>query len=210
MNDDTNDPRLAHTLELIRRAKTGEEAALAQLFERYSTRVLEIVRIRLGHSLRAFVESRDILQEALMEAFESFEQFTPRDDASFTGWLARIVEHRIQNQAAYLQAAKRDPRRLVALDPDQPDPDGMVAAQASTERGPEAILIDHERRAALLDAVAELPEPYRLVIAARDFRGARWEEVASETGHSTANAARMTHNRARVALGKLLAERGLI
>ena len=60
------------------------------------------------------------------------------------------------------------------------------------------------------DCVASLPDRYREVIAMRDYVGAEWEEVAKETGHSSANAARMTHNRARMALGKMLRQRGMV
>lgn len=195
------------TLDLLGRAKGGDREALDDLLARYTDRILEIVRIRLGRPLRAVVESRDILQETLVEAFQGFDAYSVREDAQFLSWLSRIAENRVLRRAEYHRAQKRDAGRVLPIGAG----DSVAPGVDPPDGGPSAasrLALDEERDA-VADCVASLPEKYRVVIAMRDYVGASWEEVARETGHATANAARMTHHRARLALGRLLRERGL-
>ncbi len=191
----------AATVDLIERAQSGDTDALSALLARYAPRVREIVSIRLGASLRARVETADLLQETLVEALRGFDRFEIREDAHFLSWLARIAERQVLRSAEHHAAARRDPRRAVPLE----------AARAAGSAGPSpATSADlEEQRRLVADCVAELPERYRHVIAERDYAGADWASVARETGLATANAARMAHHRARVALGALLRRRGL-
>ena len=199
------------TLDLLQQAKGGDEGALGSLLHRYTDRVLEIVRIRLGRGLRESIESRDILQETLFEAFRGFDRFEMREDAHFVNWISKIAERRILRRAEYQHAEKRDAARAVPLDAPSPaDTEGYDVEPPSGGPGAATRMVQAEERDAVADCVAALPDNYRAVIAMRDYVGADWDEVARETGHSTANAARMAHNRARVALGKLLRQRGLV
>ena len=185
-------------------AKDGNRAALERLFERYSDRVLGIVRIRLGARMREHLDSRDIMQEAMEEAFLSFDRYELRDDARFLQWLATIVEHRIANKAQYFQAQKRDQARNVPLTGANLEP-----AQERAQATPSSEMVQQEEQDLVADCVAKLPERYRELITLRDYVGASWQDVAEGTGHPSAEAARMSHGRARRALGKLLRERGL-
>ena len=201
----------ALTLDLLAQAKEGDGAALSDLLERYSDRVLEVVRIRLGRPLRESLESRDILQETMIDAFQGFDRYELREDAHFVNWLARIAEHRILRSAEYHGAQKRDARRAVPLEGRRgPDSEVISIDPPSNLPGAATQLVNDEQRDMVADCVASLPDRYREVIAMRDYVGAEWEEVAKETGHSSANAARMTHNRARMALGKMLRQRGMV
>ncbi len=201
----------ALTLDLLAQAKQGDGAALSDLLERYSDRVLEVVRIRLGRPLRESLESRDILQETMIDAFQGFDRYELREDAHFVNWLARIAEHRILRSAEYHGAQKRDSRRAVPLEGKRgPDSEVVSLDPPSILPGAATQLVNDEQRDMVADCVASLPDRYREVIAMRDYVGAEWEEVAKETGHSSANAARMTHNRARMALGKMLRQRGMV
>jgi RNA polymerase sigma-70 factor, ECF subfamily len=196
------------TVLLITRAQDGDRAALDELLRRYAPRVLDVVRVRLGRPLRRLVESADILQETLLEAFRSFDRFEVREDAHFLGWLARIAERRIQRGAEYHRAAKRDPGRLESLQR-QGQSGSFAWEPAAGQTAAGTWLAREEERDGLLDALSELAPRYREVIVTREFLGASWEEVARQTEHSTANAARMTYHRARVALGQALRERGI-
>jgi len=198
------------TLDLLAQAREGDGEALNDLLTRYAPRILEVVRIRLGRPLREAVESVDILQETLLDAFRGFDRFELREDAHFVGWLSRIAERRILRRAEYHGALKRDSGRAQPLERRPASGSTEFGFEPSSgETSPLSRIARDERRDAVADCVAELPEHYRAVIAARDYVGADWETVAEETGHSTSNAARMTHHRARIALGKLLRERGM-
>lgn len=185
-------------------AKEGDRDALERLFERYSDRVLGIVRIRMGARLRRHLDSRDIVQESLEEAFLAFDRFEIREDARFLQWLATIVEHRIANKAHYYEAQKRDEGRNVPLTAGKLEP-----ARTRSQASPSSEIAQQEEQQLVVECIASLPERYRELITLRDYVGASWQDVAEATGHPSSEAARMTHARARRALGTLLRERGL-
>jgi RNA polymerase sigma-70 factor (ECF subfamily) len=198
---------ITRSIELVLRAQKGDTDARDRLFRRYYERVHAIVRARLGAKLRARVESGDIVQEALVAAFKSFDKFEMREEASFIQWLSKIVEHQITAAADWHGAKKRDLEKEVPLPTtagdggtatvpiELPDSDGLR---------PIDILGDSEDKERVLLCLERLPEVYREVILSRDFTGASWEGVAEETGRPSAAAARMMHARALVELGQLL------
>src|SRR5258707_14282856 len=70
---------------LVRRAKDGDELALAALCERHAPRV---ERIAL-HVLRDPEDARDAAQEALVKLVQRVGQF--RGQSQFSTWLHRLV-----------------------------------------------------------------------------------------------------------------------
>ncbi len=196
------------TLDLISCAQTGDRGALDELMRRFAPRVLDVVRVRLGRPLRLAVESADILQETLLEAFRAFDNFEVREDAHFLGWLARIAERRILSRAEYHRAEKRDPGRLEPLERTG-DSSDFQWEPAAGQTAASSYLAREEERAVVLEALSQIPEHYREVILAREYLGASWDEVALQTDHDTANGARMTYHRARAALGSRLRATGL-
>lgn len=198
------------TLDLLHAARGGNRTALDELFERYSGRVLTIARARLGRGLRRRLESRDILQEALAEAFQSFDRFEVKTESAFLHWIAQIVEHAITRKATYFSAQKRDDRGALSVEgpgtPDATSPEISVPDDGET---PSMTIGGAEEQAIVTECLGDLPDRYREVILLRDYAGASWDEVARHTEHPTTGATRMTHARAKRALGKLLRDRGL-
>ena len=88
------------TFDLVQRARRGDRAALDSLFERYYSRVMTIVRLRMGKGLRLHVESGDIAQNTFYEATKDIDKFEYRGEASLINWLSKIVQHKILEAAA--------------------------------------------------------------------------------------------------------------
>src|SRR5512140_2763440 len=101
---------------LLRRAREGTPEALEMLYERVAPRLLAFVRLRLGRTLRAQLESRDILQATLLKSFEHLHEFEQSDSASLMAWLARIAENEIRERADYYNRQRRDARMEVPLE----------------------------------------------------------------------------------------------
>lgn len=197
------------SLDLVRRAQRGDLEALDRLFARYYPRVLAIVRVRLGSALRERMESSDVLHAALIDAVRSFDRFEPRDAASMTHWLARIVENCIRESARRERAAARDPaweRAFAHLATSRSSLNWEPAA-ATESAGSEVQA--RERRAQLEACLAELEEAHREVLLLRHYAEAPWESVAEIMGHPSPDAARMLHARALNALRKSLQKRGV-
>src|SRR5262245_16646414 len=199
------------TTDLVRLAKEGEHGAREEVFARYSERVLDIVRARLGKRLRLSLDSRDILQEALADAVAGLERFEMQNGSSLIRWLSTIVEHQIVSKASYHRAEKRCAEREVPIEGGgNPRTEGM-AGLVLQARGPtpSGALVVEEREHAVQECLAELPEHYREVILLHDYAGESWGAVAAATKSASANAARMLHSRAVASLGRLLRERGI-
>jgi RNA polymerase sigma-70 factor (ECF subfamily) len=184
--------------DLLRRAKGGSAAALEELYERVAGKLLAIVRLRMGPSLRARIESRDILQAVLLRSFERIGQFERSDTASLMAWLARIAENEIRDQADFHARQRRDAGREVALDAEGP-------AVPSPLRTALSQVIWAEEGERLERALESLPEAHREVIVLRKLEELSFREIGARLGRSE-DACRMLFGRAMAALALALEE----
>lgn len=191
----------ALTIDLVRRAQSGDARSLDELFARYHERVLSMVRARMGQHLRSSLESRDVAQEALLEALKGLDRFEMRDESSLIRWLATITHHRLSATARDHRRQKRDPAQLAALDSERTLSATADTASVELSRSEERNFVDQ--------CLADLPERWRESILLRDYAGSSWEEIARDMQLSSADAARMVHVRARSKLGMLLRARGM-
>src|SRR5207244_3146517 len=95
-------------------------------------KLLPLIRLRLGPSLRTDVESRDILQSVLLKSFQKMGQFEGAGGGSLMAWLARIAENEIRDRADYQGRQRRDAARRAPLDEaaDIPAPVRSALSQA--------------------------------------------------------------------------------
>ncbi|MFH0946619.1 MAG: sigma-70 family RNA polymerase sigma factor [Planctomycetota bacterium] len=80
---------------LIDRARHRDKAAMTELFDACSQRLLESVRAELGERVRQRLESRDVMQQVYLDALGSIDQFVDRGNDAFFQWLRRIAVNRI-------------------------------------------------------------------------------------------------------------------
>jgi RNA polymerase sigma-70 factor, ECF subfamily len=182
---------------LLFRARAGSADALNELYARYGPRLLSLIRLRMGPGIRPETDSRDILQATLLKSFEHLEQFNGADGRSLMGWLARIAENEIRDQADRQGRQRRDKAREEPLDPALPVTAHMRTAVSQ--------LIVDEQSERLERAIARLDEPQREAILLRKFEELTYAEMARRMGRSE-DACRMLVARAMVALTLLLQE----
>lgn len=80
---------------LIARAQQGDEAALGELLDTHTQRLLTSVRAELGDRLRQRLESQDVMQQVYLDALANIDRFVDRGHDSFFAWLRRIAVNRI-------------------------------------------------------------------------------------------------------------------
>jgi RNA polymerase sigma-70 factor, ECF subfamily len=183
---------------LLRRARDGAPDALDALYARIAPKLLAFVRLRLGRTLRSQLESRDIVQAALLKSFEHFEQFEHSDTRSLMAWLARIAENEIRDRADYHNRQRRDARLEVPLE------SGAREVPASMHSALTQLVLDE--RAERLERSLEALEPsYREVIILRTFEELPFREIGARLGRSE-DASRMLFARAMAALTMRLAD----
>jgi RNA polymerase sigma-70 factor (ECF subfamily) len=183
--------------DLLQRARDGSADALNLLYERSAGRLLGYIRARLGRELRARLESRDILQAALLKSVKQLGAFRGQDPRAFQAWLARIAEHEIRDRADHQHRLRRDAAREVALDEEAPVP-------AITRSALSRILLD-ERARRLEEALDTLTPEHRQVILMRKFEELSFAEIGARLERSE-DAARMLFARAMTALTLTLGE----
>ncbi|WP_346318063.1 sigma-70 family RNA polymerase sigma factor [Chitinophaga sp. YIM B06452] len=164
--------------ELIARILAGEKRLFELLIRRYNQRLY-----RIGMSiLENEAEAEDAMQTAYINAYEHLPGFEQR--SSFGTWLIRIM----LNQC-YEQKRKR---RLILTNFEQPD--NFVSMSTAVNE-----LANKELGNALRQAVAKLPEKYRLVFVLREIEDLSVRETSAALNIEESNV-KVRLNRAKTML----------
>jgi RNA polymerase sigma-70 factor (ECF subfamily) len=178
------------TRDLFERARGGSTEALDAFYTRAARKLLPIIRLRLGRSLRAELESRDILQSVLLKSVDRLSQV--REPRAVMAWLTRMAENEIRDRADYASRERRDAALRVPLD-DRAESVPAPVRQALSR----AILT--ERVEALERALAGLTDAQREIIMLRKFEELGFAEIGERLG-KTEDACRVAFARAMAAL----------
>ncbi len=153
-----NDPPTGVAM-LVLAAKRGDRNALRELVRKHQGAVGGLLRRMLGPvGLGALTE--DLAQETFLRAFRALDRFDPDGPATFSTWLLKIAA-----RLAINELARKRPRV---------EPNAELVDVDSPERA-------HDRRrmaAAIEQAVAELPPPFRAAFVLREYNGLDYAEIA--------------------------------
>ena len=184
----------ADTRALYEQARRGAPADVNAFYERCARKLLPIIRLRLGRTLRQEMDSRDVLQSVLCKSLGRLDDV--RDAGAVMSWLARIVENEIRDQADFYKRQRRDAAKRAPIEDAAgvPAPIRQALSQAILSRQSE----DLER------ALESLTESQREIIVLRKLEEMTFPEIAKRLG-KTEDACRMAFSRARAALTLRLA-----
>lgn len=187
----------------LARLRAGDEAAFAELVDRYWGSML--------HVARGFVATReaaeDVVQETFLAVVTGIHRFEGR--SSLSTWMFRILVNRAKTRGER-EGRTRPFSSLAADDPDGPtvDPDrfesdgrwsGFWAAPPPDVPLPEAGVLASEMGERLTAAIAALPASQRTVVELRDVVGLDAEEVCELLGITEGNQRVLLHRgRAKV------------
>ena len=180
-------PAALTSVELLARARGGDDLALNDLCTRYLPRLQKWAHGRLPAWARGALDTHDLVQETLAQAIQRIGTFEPRHDGAFPAFLRTVLINRLRDHLRY---AQRRPTGTLKSDwaADAPSPFEEAV-------GREAV----ERYEAALD---RLKEPDREAIIARIELGLPYEEVARALGKPSIAAAHVAVSRALVKLAK--------
>jgi RNA polymerase sigma-70 factor, ECF subfamily len=168
------------TFDLIQRFREGDEGAFDDLFRKYRPRLAVLIRYKLSESLRREFEVDDIIQEVFLEASRDLESFTYRSPGSFMGWLSRIADHVIADEARMQSRQKRNAGERVRLRSES-NPLGPEPIDFTT---PSRIMSQQERVDALYACLDALPPDYRAVILMAKVECLPLAEIAERLNRS--------------------------
>lgn len=181
---------------LLEQARDGDAESLDRLLHLYRNYLQLLAHAQLDNQLRAKLDPSDLVQETLVEAYRDFAGFQGSTERELMAWLRRVLARNLADQAKHHRSQKRDLRRQqsleAALDRSSVDVERALAAEIST---PSQHAAKREQAVVLADAMARLPADYREVIIFRQFRRAKFPEIADRMGRSS-SAVRMLWARA--------------
>jgi len=167
MRSPSGTPASVSDHDLIVRAGTGDEQAIATLFDRYGN-VLYAVAYRL---LGQRADAEEIVIEAFAQAWRDAAKFEG-SRGSVAGWLTTIARSRALD---LLRARARRERITASAAADRPD---LPPAMGRSGGDPSALYDHTERRRQVQIALDTLPPAQRQAIELAYFEGLSQTEIA--------------------------------
>ena len=158
---------------LIEATKNGDEAAFAEIVDRYRNPITNY----LYRFLNDYEEAVDLAQETFVRVYFAIDRY--HTQFAFSTYIYRIATN-----LAISEIRRRKRRRLLSLTGlFQGEADEAVEFQPPDKRPlPDAQVVTDERDETIAKAIAALPEKYRIPIILRDIEGRSYDEVAEIMG----------------------------
>lgn len=154
-------------LELIDKAKNGDERAFTELVKRY-----ENVVYSFSYKVcRDKQKASETLQDTFINVYKKLPSF--KGDAKFSTWLYSIVANN-----CLMKNRKRKLDKIWISYDEPKNEDADFVDFPALEKSPAELLMDKELQEKLDRAILMLPPDYRIVFILRDIEGHSNEETA--------------------------------
>jgi len=165
-------------LELVDRARAGDEVAFRALFERYHRRAFSLA----SGVVRNRDDALDVVQEAFIKAHKHIGKF--EGTSSFYTWLYRIVMNLAIDHIRRTKRVKNvDFNDAVGhAESDSVGEESLVPRVL--DENPGRSLARKEMREHIGTALSELSDNHRAVLVMRELEGLSYEEMAQTMGCS--------------------------
>jgi RNA polymerase sigma-70 factor, ECF subfamily len=188
-------PRVDQDFELVKAIQSGRRELFDQLVQRYE-KALYNFGMKMCAEPR---DAEDVIQDTFLNVYRYLGDF--RFETKFKNWLYRIATSTCLKKR---RRSKFAPERELSLDEFLPQDEASVDRQTPAWATlPLDQVLNEELSRTLKQAIAELPEKYRLVLVLRDIEGFSTEESAQILALTTANVKVRLH-RARLFLREKL------
>ena len=194
-------------IQLLSRARGGDESARDELFTKCRNYVDLVARSQVESWMRAKVDASDLVQQTLLEAHRGFADFRGETEAEWLAWLRQILSHNTHDFIRrFKQTDKRRIQREVRLRSTTDDGESFFHEPPGGDPTPSQVIAEKEREIELADAIAELSEDHQEVIMLRNLQRLPFDEVAARMDR-TRPAAQMLWMRAIRSLQQVLQRR---
>jgi len=180
---------------LVRRVRNGERELFSVLVDRYKRGIASFI----SAAVRSPADVADLSQETFLRAYAHLGTFNPTL-GKFSTWIYQIARNVVRTHLAKSQ------RRV----PTQELPEDQTLENALPDRSeqsdPSGGVLREEAERELRDALEELPERTRTVLALRYYNNMEYHAIASTLGLSLGNVKTLIH-RGKIALAQKMRER---
>jgi RNA polymerase sigma-70 factor (ECF subfamily) len=182
------------TVGLLERVRTGDPAALTELFARHRGRLRRMVEVRLDRRLQARLDASDIVQEAYLEVATRLQEYLRDPRLPVFLWMRLVVGERLAAlHRHHLGAQMRDAGREVSLYRDALPAASSLALAAQLLgklTSPTQAAVRAERMLRLQEALNALDPIDREVLSLRHFEQLTRGETARALGIEEAAASK--------------------
>ena len=169
-------------------AQAGSKEALGEALEACRAYLLHVANQEIAPHLQRKGGASDLVQQTFLDAQRDFAAFRGDSDAEFRAWLREVLRCNLSHFARQYRARKRQAGLEVPLVPPgtASTVDPPISAATLT---PSGNLMAKEANQAVEQALAQLPDDYRQVLALRYDEDLTFEEIAARM-QRTPNAVR--------------------
>ena len=159
---------------LLRRLQSGDEQALADLADAYSSKIYQLA----FRYLRNKEDADEITQDVLYKVYRNVGAF--RGDAALTSWIYRITFNAAMSRlrTTRYQRWQDDERHAASADHDESGVTARADLADWSNMADERVLRSQVRRR-LFRAILALPVIYRAPVVLRDIQGMSTEEASA-------------------------------
>jgi RNA polymerase sigma-70 factor (ECF subfamily) len=180
---------------LVRRVRNGERELFSVLVDRYKRGIASFI----SAGVRSPSDVADLSQETFLRAYAHLDTFNPTL-GKFSTWIYQIARNVVRTHLGKSQ------RRV----PTQELPEDQTLENAlpdlSRDSDPSGGILREEAERELREALDELPERTRTVLALRYYNNMEYHTIASTLGLSLGNVKTLIH-RGKIALAQKMRER---
>jgi len=146
---------------------------LKRLFEEQALPFMDQLYAAAMRMTRNPADAADLVQETYVKAFQAFKSF--EQGTNLKAWLYRIQTNTYIN---LYRKRQRDPYRGSIEELEDWQLADATSATSTTSRSAEAEAIDHLPDSDVKDALAAMPEDFRLAVFLADVEGFSYQEIA--------------------------------
>ena len=174
----TSDRSDDDVVDLFARARAGDSAAWAALFQTCYPKVVRVVRRKLNRPMRSLYDSTDFASDVMKSLAAKAERLDFDTPDSLYAFLVRVAEEKVIDEYRRVYSQKRDLDRQQHLGDAQGDGGTTGPSLADAGPTPSQVALASEAHERLL---AGQSEPERAVIEMKQ-QGYSIAEIAEQTG----------------------------
>jgi RNA polymerase sigma-70 factor, ECF subfamily len=161
--------------DLLARLQAGEEGALADLADAYSSKIYQLA----FRYLRNKEDAEEVTQDVLFKVYRKVATF--RGDAALSSWIYRITFNAAMSRlrTARYQRSQDEERHLSANEGDGSTPPRRAPDVADWTGMADENVLRSQLRQRVFRAILALPAIYRAPVMLRDIQGMSTEEASA-------------------------------
>jgi RNA polymerase sigma-70 factor (ECF subfamily) len=153
-----------------------------------------LARLHVGPQLQAKVDLSGVVQQTLLEAYQSLDKIEGLSEARQAAWLRQALANNLKDELRKWKAEARDVGRerslQVALEQSSARLEAWLVAEQSS---PSQRIQRQERAVRLANALAQLPEAQREALVLQHWHSWSLAQIAEHLGRTPAAVAGLLH-----------------